>query len=159
MHTISLNVECSVDKPDDWKVGESTDAWLALSGPRSEDGFLSNVVVMFDRVPAGMELNDVVLSVTQQLETTYAGFEEIERSNSDNVVDRTVHFKASGVSIVQYQRYVLFTSGVSESVNWLVQVQASCSTENHVQDAPILLNIVSSLVVGARTLTSDEKLG
>jgi hypothetical protein len=134
-----------VDCPDDWTVDMNLKAalpcWAVLRGPTIND-FLVNVVVKVDRINAEISVDSIAAEMTEALFSQYSNGHVRNNRSITGRVDQVVEFTASGIGLVQYQRFTVVES--TGGVHWLISLEGTCSAETEEAVKPQLVSVFES---------------
>lgn len=138
-----------VERPQGWRVDEALEAWFAAVDPAPTDKFAANMVVLCDRIRSDVALDDYAAANLKELEEICQHVSVRQSNGGDGFLDRVLVMERDAVSVVQYQRFLLYSSSVTDKVHWLVQIQASCPEQQEPRYAPVFGRFVSGVKVTA----------
>lgn len=136
-----------VEPPEGWRVDEALEAWFAAVDPAPTDGFAANAVVLCDRIRSDVPLDEYAAANLRELQGICQRVSVRQHNGGEGFLDRVLVMERDGVSVVQYQRFLLYSSGVTDKVHWLVQIQASCPEQDEPRFAPLFGRFVSGVKV------------
>ena len=140
-----------VEPPERWHVDEALEALFAAAEPNPGNGFVSNVVVLCDRIRSDVALEEYAAANLAELGAIAQSVTVRQSNVGDGFLDRVLVIERDGLSVVQYQRLLLYPSGVTNKVHWLVQIQASCPQANEGAYAPTFGRFVTNVKVTPAT--------
>jgi hypothetical protein len=141
----------SFSYPENWEIDEAINAWVVLRPSLSETPFVPNVAVLLNRV-GGESLEHLATEVLDGMKEMFAAVELMSSTEIDGIIDRSVALVVfEGTErheLFQYQRLFLLGSH-TDSVVWLVQVQATGPVSHADKLGPLLLSLISNIEISS----------
>ena len=139
--------QIEVEPPPGWRIDEALEALVVVAEPASSDGFVANAIVVCDRVRSDAALEELVGANLAQLQSVCTKVVVRHSGGGDGYLDRVLELERDALSLVQYQRFLLYPSGVTNKVHWLLQIQASCLSAKEAAYGEVFGHFVSSAII------------